>query len=171
LAKQLTRSSKHDAIALLREDHKKVQKLFKEYQRAKDDAKKRAVVDEVCTDLTVHSQIEEELFYPEVREAIDAMDIMDEAEVEHTLAKQLVQELKAMQPDDPLYGAKFTVLGEYVAHHIEEEQNELFPKVKKAKMDLDSLGEQMAARKRELLAVAEREQQRKGRRTKKKTVA
>ena len=97
------------------------------------------------------------------------MDIMDEAEVEHTLVKQLVQE-KAMQPDDPLYGAKFAVLGEYVAHHIEEEQKEMFPKVKKAKMDLDSLGEQMTARKRELLAVAEGEQQRKGRRSK-KTVA
>jgi hypothetical protein len=110
--------------------------------------------------------VEEELFYPEAREAIDAMDIMDEAEVEHTVAKQLIEELKVMQPNDPLYDAKFTVLGEYVTHHIKEEQNEMFPKVKKAKINLDSLGEQMAARKLELLAAAEGEQKRKGKRSK-----
>jgi hemerythrin superfamily protein len=164
--KQQSRSSNHDAIALLREDHKKVQKLFKEYQEAKGGPKKKARVEEVCTDLTVHSQVEEELFYPEARDAIDAMDIMDEAEVEHTVAKQLIEELKVMQPNDPLYNAKFTVLGEYVTHHIKEEQNEMFPKVKKAKINLDSLGEQMAARKLELLAAAEGEQKRKGKRSK-----
>jgi hemerythrin-like domain-containing protein len=100
--------------------------------------------------LTIHSRVEEELFYPALREAIDADDLLDEAEVEHASARQLITELAAMQPGDDLYDAKFAVLGEYVKHHIGEEEHEIFPKAKKAKMDLESLGEEIRTRKQEL---------------------
>jgi hemerythrin-like domain-containing protein len=94
--------------------------------------------------------VEEELFYPAVRDAIDADDLLDEAEVEHASAKQLITELAAMQPGDDLYDAKFTVLGEYVKHHVDEEEHEIFPKAKKAKIDLEALGDDLRTRKQEL---------------------
>jgi hemerythrin superfamily protein len=151
MTKQQSKSSKHDAIEMLAADHKEVQKLFKKFEKAKDDGEKKELVTAACTELTVHSQIEEEIFYPAAREAIEAENIMDEAEVEHTVAKQLVEELKGMEPGDPLYDAKFTVLGEYIKHHIEEEEKQMFPKAKKAKLDLESLGNEMATRKQALL--------------------
>jgi hemerythrin superfamily protein len=155
MTKQQSKPSKHDAIEMLAADHKEVQKLFKKFEKAKDDNEKRELVTATCNDLTVHSQIEEEIFYPAAREAIEAENIMDEAEVEHTIAKQLVEELKSLEPGDPLYDAKFTVLGEYIKHHIEEEEKQMFPKAKKAKLDLESLGNEMAERKQALLSEAE----------------
>jgi hemerythrin-like domain-containing protein len=136
-----------DAIALLTQDHKKVKKMFKDFDKLKeegDSAEKEALVKEICAELTVHAEIEEELFYPTVRKAIDDDDMMNEAEVEHASAKDLIEQLLSMDPEDEMYDAKVTVLGEYIDHHVEEEQNEMFPKAKKAKIDLEALGEELA---------------------------
>jgi hemerythrin superfamily protein len=93
--------------------------------------------------LTVHAEAEEEIFYPAAREAIEEQDLLDEAEVEHASAKDLIAQIEAMDSSDPLYDAKVTVLGEYIDHHVEEEEKEMFPKVKKAKLDLEALGEEI----------------------------
>ena len=144
-----------DAIGMLMADHKKVQKAFKDFEKLKEGSSKRgraAIVQQTCFDLTIHTKLEEEIFYPAARKAIKDSDLMDEATVEHAGAKELIAQLESMQPGDDLYDAKFTVLGENVNHHIREEQNEMFPKVRKTKLDLDALGEQMAQRKAELEA-------------------
>jgi hemerythrin superfamily protein len=141
------------AIAMLIADHKKVQKAFKDFEKLKEGNNKRAkqdIVRQTCADLTVHTRIEEEIFYPAARKAIKDGDLMDEATVEHAGAKDLIAQLESMQPGDDLYDAKFTVLGESINHHVKEEQNEMFPKVRKTKLDLVALGEQMAQRKAEL---------------------
>ncbi len=145
----------HDAIALLLEDHKKVQKLFKDFEKIKEedsDDGKQSLVKQICNELTIHTQVEEEIFYPAAREAIDEQDLLDEAEVEHASAKELIAQLQSMEADDELYDATVTVLGEYVNHHIKEEQDEMFPKVKKAKLDVQALGEEIMQRKQELQA-------------------
>lgn len=150
-------SSKQDALAMLKEDHKKVKQMFDAFEKLKDqddaqESEKQRLVNTACTELTIHAQVEEEIFYPAMRESIDDMDMLDEAEVEHASAKQLITELSAMQPGDDLYDAKFIVLGEYVNHHVEEEENEMFKAAKKAKVDLVALGEQIMERKQALRA-------------------
>jgi hemerythrin superfamily protein len=148
------RSAGKDAVALLTEDHKTVDKIFKEFETLKkkdgSDAKKAELVRGACTALTVHAQIEEDLFYPAMYEAIDAEDELDEAEVEHATIKSLVSQLEDMEPGDELYDATVTVLAEYVRHHVKEEEGEIFPKAKKSDLDLDALGEQLLERKRTL---------------------
>ena len=147
------------AIDLLKEDHDKVKKAFKEFEKMdrSDTETCRQVVRTVCEDLRVHTTLEEEIFYPAVREAIEDEDIMNEAAVEHETAKTLIDQLENMEPDDPNYFATFTVLGEYVMHHVKEEEGEMFPQAKKAKeLDLEALGEQMRARKGELQPQGER---------------
>ena len=149
------RTSSDDALHLLAEDHKKVIEMFDDFEEMKeensdDEEAMQLLVETACAELTVHTQVEEEVFYPAAREAIDDMDLLDEAEVEHAAARQLITELAAMQPGDDLYAAKFTVLGEYVKHHIHEEEKELFPKLKKAHIDLVELGEEIRQRKLEL---------------------
>jgi len=147
------KQSSMDAIELLTADHKEVQKLFKQFQQMKeddDDEGKQELVSRICAELTIHAQIEEEIFYPAAREGMKEQDILDEAEVEHASAKELISQLEAMEPDEELYDAKVTVLGEYINHHVKEEQNEMFPQVKKAKLDLQALGEELMARKQEL---------------------
>lgn len=149
-----------DAIALLTADHKEVQKLFKQYEKlAEDEApadERKALAAEICLNLIVHAQIEEELFYPAARAAMpDDDDLLDEAEVEHASAKQLMAEIAEMQPDDKLYDAKVIVLGEYVNHHVKEEEGEMFPKAKKSDMDLADLGQQLMERKEALMAEAQ----------------
>ena len=143
-----------DAVQLLTDDHKKVKKLFKEFERIKEreDAaeEKSALVQQICMELTIHTKVEEEIFYPVVRESIDEEDLMDEADVEHAGAKALIQQLEHMKPDDDHYDAKVTVLGEYIDHHVKEEHEEMFPKAKKAKVDLVELGARIAERKAEL---------------------
>jgi hemerythrin superfamily protein len=142
-----------DAVAMLIADHKKVKALFKQFAALKDDgdeAEKQEVVEQICQELTVHASIEEEVFYPAVREAIDEPDLMDEALVEHAGAKDLIAQLQEMTPGDDLYDAKVTVLGEQIDHHVEEEEGDMFPKAKKSKIDLEQLGTQMAERKEEL---------------------
>lgn len=152
--KTSARSNGQDAISLLTEDHKKVRKLFKEFEKIKDGTdsndKKSELVNQICTELTIHAQIEEEIFYPAVREAIDEDELMDEAEEEHASAKDLIAQLEDMEPEDEHYAAKVTVLGEYVDHHIDEEQGQMFPKVKKAKVDTAFLGVQIMQLKNEL---------------------
>ncbi|HZW22216.1 hemerythrin domain-containing protein [Noviherbaspirillum sp.] len=154
-ARRTSKGSEDDALHILAEDHKKVMELFDEFERMKedeetDDEAKQVLVETACAELTIHAQVEEEIFYPAARDAIDDMDLLDEAEVEHASAKQLITELAAMQPGDDLYDAKFTVLGEYVKHHIQEEEKELFPKIKKADLDLEELGQEISERKMEL---------------------
>lgn len=150
--KQQGQSSKgsQDAIALLIEDHKKVLKLFKEFEKLKEEEeeeRKQQLVTLICAELTIHAQIEEEIFYPAARDAINEQDILDEAEVEHAGAKTLIAQLSSMEPGDDLYDAKVTVLGEYIEHHVKEEHDELFPKVRKAKVDIEALGVEMMERK------------------------
>ena len=145
---------KDDAIALLTEDHRKVQALFKQFESLKESEGKRddkaALVQQICTELTLHALVEEEIFYPAVRKAIDDDDLMDEADVEHASAKDLIAQLEAMSPGDDHYDAKVTVLGEQIDHHVEEEQNEMFAKARKADVDVRALGEEIATRKAEL---------------------
>ena len=141
-----------DAISLLKADHRKVEGLFEQFAKAKDNARKQKLAQEICTELTVHATIEEEIFYPAAREAEVEEDLLDEAEVEHASAKDLIAQIQSMSPDDELYDAKVTVLGEYVDHHVQEEEGEMFPKCRRAKMDLAGLAEQLAERKSELMA-------------------
>ena len=152
-----TRSKSAAAIEMLKEDHAKVKKAFKEFENMdrSDTETCRQVVQTVCDDLKVHTTLEEEIFYPAVREAIEDEDIMNEASVEHETAKMLIEQLENMEPDDPNYYATFTVLGEYVMHHVKEEEGEMFPEAKKAGIDLEALGERMQERRSELLSQAE----------------
>ena len=142
-----------DAIALLEADHQEVDALFDHYEDLTDDADKKSVATEICLALKVHTQIEEEIFYPAARDATGDADLLDEAAVEHAGAKTLIAEIEAMQPGQPLYDAKITVLGEQVRHHVEEEEEELFPEMRETKLDLDKLGAKLAARKSELTAA------------------
>jgi hemerythrin superfamily protein len=151
-----TRNDETDAITLLTADHRDVEKMFKEFEKARkaeDTSAKAEVVQLVCAALTAHAEIEEEVFYPAVRKVIEDEDVMDEAEVEHGAIKRLVEELKEMVPDDGLYDAKVTVLTEYVKHHVKEEEGEMFPKVKKSGVDLKALGTEMMERKKEIEAT------------------
>ena len=150
-----------DAIEILTEDHKTVQQLFKAFEkmRKEDDAEdeKGEIVKEACQALTIHAEIEEDIFYPAARDALgeEGSDLLDEAEVEHATARDLIEQLEEMQPGDELYDAKFTVLGEYINHHIREEQEELFPKIRKTDLDLGELGSELSERKQELMAELE----------------
>jgi len=145
-----------NAITILADDHKKVKKMFMDFDKlmksANKDVEKGTLVQKICVELIVHTQIEEEIFYPAVRAAIDDNDLMDEADVEHAGAKELIAQLVDMEPGDDHYDAKVTVLGENIDHHVKEEQDEMFPKARKAKLDLAALGAQMLKRKQELQA-------------------
>jgi hemerythrin superfamily protein len=150
------RAAKSDATVLLQRDHGDVKKLFKQYQKLADGeaeaGERQALAEQICTMLTVHATIEEEIFYPAAREAEVDDDLLDEAEVEHAAAKDMIAQIRSMSPDDDLYDAKVTVLGEYVNHHVEEEEGEMFPKCRRAKMDLAGLAQALAERKSELMA-------------------
>jgi hemerythrin superfamily protein len=140
-----------DAIALLRADHATVEDLFKQFEKARDGGRKQKLAQLVCTELTIHAQIEEEIFYPAAREVLPKEeDLLDEAEVEHASAKELIAQIESGKPGDELWEAKVTVLSEFIKHHVKEEQNEMFPKVRKTKLDLVELGSRLQARKEEL---------------------
>ena len=142
-----------DAIAVLTDDHKKVKTPFKNFENLKEEAnddETAELVRRICKELTLHAQVEEEIFYPAVRAVIDDDDLMDEADVEHAEVKDLIAQLEAMQPEDDHYDAKVTVLGENIDHHMKEEQDEMFPKARKAKIDMAALGAQIVRRKKEL---------------------
>lgn len=146
-----------DACDLLDADHKAVKAMFKEYEslnesRSRSTTKKRQLADQICKELTVHATIEEEIFYPAVRKAIKANDLMNEATVEHASAKDLIAQIKSMDPADEMFDAKVTVLGEYIDHHVKEERAEMFAKARASKLDLTGLAEQLKQRKDELMA-------------------
>ena len=140
-----------DAIGMLRADHKKVSEMFDRYENLRTEKQKKDLALEICKELTVHAQLEEEIFYPAVWNAIDEEDLMDEATVEHQSAKDLIAQIEESNPSEELFDAKVKVLGEYIKHHVKEEQNEMFPEVKGNGLDLKALGEQMRARKAELV--------------------
>jgi len=143
-----------DAIAMLTADHKKVKTLFANFDKLKEDGSKEdksAIVEQICNELKVHTEIEEEIFYPAVRKAIDDADLMDEALVEHAGAKELISQLEDADPEDDLYDAKVTVLGEQINHHVKEEEGDMFPKAKKSKVDTEALGATMLKRKMQLM--------------------
>ncbi len=142
-----------NAIALLEADHKKVKKAFKDFEKLdpqEDPESCEALVEQTCAELEVHTQLEEQIFYPAAREATGDKDLLDEAMVEHAGAKNLIAEIEAMNPADDLYDAKVRVLGEQIRHHVEEEEEELFPEVEDSDMDVAAVGEQLTARKAEL---------------------
>lgn len=146
-----------DAIDLLKQDHDKVERAFRQFEKMdRHDAEAcRRLIRSVCEELKVHTALEEEVFYPALRQAIDDQDLMNEAAVEHETAHMLIDQLENMGPDDPNYFATFTVLGEYVRHHIKEEQGEMFPAARKAGLDLQALGERMRARREEIAGQEE----------------
>ena len=146
-----------DAVSLLSADHAEVKQMFETYRQLvdenADDEQRGELARKICSMLTVHAEIEEEIFYPAMRDNVDDELTVDEAEVEHASAKELIEQLEGMDPGDALYDAKVIVLGEYVDHHVQEEENELFPQAEKAGIDLDELGAELASRKRELMAT------------------
>jgi hemerythrin superfamily protein len=151
-AKKPTSARSQDAIALLKADHRAVEKLFAAFEKAKDDERKKQLADQICMELRVHAQLEEELVYPVSREFLKEEDLVDEAVVEHQAAKDLIEQIEGMQPDEDLFDAKVSVLKEQIEHHVEEEEKEYFPQIQKTEMDLKAIGEQIKARKKELMA-------------------
>jgi hypothetical protein len=145
--------TKLDAIALLKADHRKVEELFEKYEAAKSADKKKALALEICTELTVHATIEEEIFYPACKDAV-AADQMDEAYVEHDGAKVMIAELMGSSPEANFYDAKMKVLSEEIKHHVKEEERPaegIFAQAREAGIDMEDLGDRLAARKEELL--------------------
>jgi hemerythrin superfamily protein len=145
-------TKQQDAIALLKEDHRTVEELFEKFEKASGDGRKQSIAEEICLDLSVHAQIEEEIFYPACEGKVDE-DLLKESYVEHDGAKVLIAEIMAGGPGDEFYDAKVKVLSEEIEHHIEEEEKRmegLFAQARKAGLDMDALGEQLAARKQEL---------------------
>jgi hemerythrin superfamily protein len=156
--KSVDTAKQHDVLSILSEDHRRVQELFKQFEKMRThkngEDKMKELVTQICVELTVHSKVEEEVFYPVAREVIKDQEITDEAYVEHAGAKELIQQLQSMKPGDEYYDAKVIVLEEYINHHIKEEEEKIFPAMKKAKVDLDEIGEQIIQRKEELKADA-----------------
>lgn len=140
------------ALALLKQDHREVEEMFDDFKELDGDAAKAKLAQNICLALKVHTQIEEEIFYPAARKATKDDDLLNEALVEHAGAKHLIAEIEKMKPGDDLFDAKVTVLGEQIKHHVGEEEEELFPEIEDSTMDVVAVGKQMAARKKELMA-------------------
>lgn len=138
-----------DAIALLKQDHRAVEALFEEFEDAEEQEQSQ-LAERICNMLTVHAQIEEEIMYPAAKEALEdeeEVDLVNEAAVEHNSAKELIAKIEGMTPDDEAFKATVKVLSEYIKHHVKEEENELFPALKKTELDLKQMGAQLAERK------------------------
>jgi hemerythrin superfamily protein len=150
------------ALDLLKRDHQEVDKMFHQFEEIKDgagDDEKESLVTQICDALTVHAQIEEQVFYPAARRALgeqEGKELLDEAAVEHQTLKDIIGRLEAAPTDDPLYDAGVKVLSEYVKHHVREEENELFPKVRSSDMDVMAIGRELEARKQQLQGRARR---------------
>lgn len=141
--------SEADAVELLKADHQRLSELFDAFDKIKSgraNKEKHRIVKQACDELRVHAQLEEELFYPAVRAAVGD-DLMNEAVVEHQTAKDLIAQLDDMTPDDEMYVATFTVLSEYIKHHVNEEENEMFKLARKSEVDMEALGAKMKTRK------------------------
>ncbi|HYI42673.1 MAG TPA: hemerythrin domain-containing protein [Sphingomicrobium sp.] len=148
---------KQDAIALLKQDHRTVEELFEQFEKASGDGRKEKLAKQICVELTVHATIEEEIFYPACQGKVEE-DLLEEAYVEHDAAKVLISQIQAGGPHDDFYDAKVKVLQEEIEHHVEEEEKRMegmFAQARKAGLDMDALGEQLAARKQELMQQAE----------------
>lgn len=142
-----------DAIALLKADHKKVSGLFEDFEKTRSSSKKKALVAQICQELTIHATLEEEIFYPAVKAALKDKELVPEAHVEHASVKDLIAQVEGVEPDGEMYDARVKVMGEFVKHHVKEEQNEMFPKVAKTRLDLIKLRDEMMARKEQLLSA------------------
>ncbi|MES2583110.1 MAG: hemerythrin domain-containing protein [Pseudomonadota bacterium] len=140
------------ATELLRADHKLVSGLFAEYEKARSKDKKKDLVAQICLELSVHAQVEEEIFYPAVKKALKDKELIPEATVEHATLKSLIAQVEGVEPDGEMFDAKIKVLSEYVEHHVKEEHAEMFPKANASKLDMVELGAEIEARKEELLA-------------------
>jgi hemerythrin-like domain-containing protein len=142
--------AEQDAIEVLKKDHRTVAKLLDEFEEATAE-RKSSIANQICNALKVHAQVEEEIFYPAARAALEKDDdLIDEADVEHATIKGLVGRIEDVGTPDDHYDALVKVLGEYVKHHVKEEEQELFPKLRRSKMDLDAVGAALALRKQEL---------------------
>ena len=143
------------ALELLMSDHRKVEDLFEQFEQEKDsdEGTRREIAQQICAELTIHAQVEEELFYPWLREQLedDDMEMVEEAQVEHNTAKDLIAQIEGATDIDEVFNAKVKVLGEYIKHHVQEEENEIFPEVRDQQEELDELGQEMSARKGELM--------------------
>jgi len=151
-----SRPTQQDAIALLKADHRQVEEWFEQFESTRSDERKQKLAQQVCQALTVHAQIEEEIFYPAFLAATEEEDIHHEAEVEHAGAKQLIAQIEESGPADEYFDAKMKVLSEMIKHHVKEEEQRdgMFAKARQSDMDLKVLGEQLAARKAALLGEA-----------------
>jgi len=147
-------TTEQDAIALLKADHRKVEDLFEQYDKARSNDRKLALAKEICTELTVHTIIEEEIFYPACKGKVED-DTMNEAYVEHDGAKILIAEIEDSRPEAAFYDAKIRVLSADIKHHVKEEEQRsdgMFAQAKDAGLDVEALGARLAARKKDLLA-------------------
>jgi len=157
--KRTRRTGRRDplAITLLKKDHREVESWFDEYEQLDEDDEKLALFSQIALALKVHTQIEEEIFYPAERGDVED-DLLDEAYVEHAGAKKLIAEIEGMKPGEEFYDAKVKVLGEYIKHHVKEEEQPggVFAQAKKGDEDLEAMGERMQARKKELMAIFEK---------------
>jgi hemerythrin superfamily protein len=151
-AKKAAATRAKNAINLLKADHREVEKLFGEFEKASGEERKMQLALKICMELKIHMQIEEEIFYPTSRDFLKDDDIVNEAVVEHQAAKDLMEQIPGMDPSDEMFDAKVSVLKEQIEHHVEEEETEYFPKVQKTDMDLQAIGEQLMMRKKELKA-------------------
>jgi hemerythrin superfamily protein len=145
-----------DATHILAQDHRKVEQLFEDYEGASGDERKRKIASQICTELKIHAQIEEEIFYPALEGKIDE-DLLKEGYVEHDGAKVLINQIEAGGPDEEFYDAKMTVLKEEIEHHVKEEEKErgsMFQQARAADVDLDAIGERLLERKQELMDQA-----------------
>lgn len=139
-----------DATALLKADHQLVASLFADYEVTNSTNKKKQLVEQICKELSIHAQVEEEIFYPAVQKALKDHELVPEATVEHATLKDLIAQVKDIEPDGDMYDAKIKVLSEYVKHHVKEEESEMFPEAKSTKLNLMELGAQITQRKAEL---------------------
>jgi len=147
-------SAQNEIVSMLKEDHKRAKKSFAEFEKLdvhEDSEECQALVQKTLAELEVHAALEEEIFYPAARGALDEEDLIDEAEVEHMTLHMLVEQLKDMAPEEEKFAATFKVLGEYATHHIEEEEKEMLPQIAKARLDWDNLLQQMTERREELM--------------------
>lgn len=150
--KSTTLIKSQEATALLIADHKLVSGLFADYEKASTKAMKKKLVAQICMELSVHAQLEEEIFYPAVKKALNDHELVPEATVEHASLKALIAQVENIEPDGEMYDAKIKVLSEYVKHHVKEEQEEMFPKARATHLNMVELGEKIIARKQELIA-------------------
>jgi hemerythrin superfamily protein len=147
------RAAADNALAVLRADHDRVLELFARVERLKSNGPQKAqLVERICDELELHARVEEEIFYPSLRPTVGDDDLMDEAAVEHDSMKALIERLRGMRPGDAQYDARVTVLGEYVRHHVKEEQDQMFAKARATNIDLVALGRALKTRKRQLKA-------------------